>query len=162
MPRTSKRNVTVQPTVNNGAGLTESSDETDFDAMPFAELKNAIFDRNSDPLLDRMLRFLINRMPSLAAEKIEEEKRGRSIVISGIKEASPDLRPSRPQKDLEEKVFEILDALDLECRPIEIRRMGRPEPDRARLVKVVFTSKQEWSRALANARLLRSAGCLRS
>uniref|UniRef100_A0A7I4Z3K9 Transposase n=1 Tax=Haemonchus contortus TaxID=6289 RepID=A0A7I4Z3K9_HAECO len=36
--------------------------------------------------------------------------------------------------------------------------MGRPDPERPRLVKVVLPTRAHWRRALANARLLRGAG----
>ncbi|KIH56755.1 hypothetical protein ANCDUO_13061 [Ancylostoma duodenale] len=159
-PRTRRTTSSVAPTtrtLTNGSGSAQCSAETDFATMSPADLLNAILDRNSDPVVDRMLRACIGKMPLLATERIEKEKRSRSIMIAGLEEAPPNLRPSRRQKDLGEKVTEVLDAMDLECRLLEVRRMGRMDLARPQLVKVVFATTQERARALDNARLLRTA-----
>ncbi|EYC07323.1 hypothetical protein Y032_0071g592 [Ancylostoma ceylanicum] len=108
--------------------------------------------------MGRILKAIIDKIPFQAIEKIEEDKRSRSFVLAGVEEAPSNLQASQRQKHLKDKVFGILDALDIECRPTEIRRMGRPDPNRTRLIKVVFPSKHEWSTALSRAHLLRSAG----
>ncbi|EPB77179.1 lectin C-type domain protein [Ancylostoma ceylanicum] len=160
MPPKSKKNAPVTAPTTDAISARQPPEErstvADFNSMPTPDLYKAILDRITDPLVDQMLRELFGRFPGETVEKIEEEKRGRSIVLSGVKESSPTLRPSQRQKDLEDKVDAILDVLDMECRPVEIRRMGRFDLSRPRLVKVVFSNKQEWSQALAQARLLRS------
>ncbi|EYB84415.1 hypothetical protein Y032_0317g2330 [Ancylostoma ceylanicum] len=160
-PRATKKqnssgsNVHTEPSVSLSQN---GSSEVDYATLSISQLFKAALDRNSDPQMEKILRALIDKLPMETTEKIEEEKRSRSIVISGLKECSPNTRPSQRQKDLEGKVTEILDALDMECRPVEVRRMGRLDPSRPRLVKVVFSTRQEWTHALAHAHLLRSSG----
>uniref|UniRef100_A0A7I4Z3B6 DUF218 domain-containing protein n=1 Tax=Haemonchus contortus TaxID=6289 RepID=A0A7I4Z3B6_HAECO len=105
-----------------------------------------------------MLIALSKKIPMEFADLIEGDKRSRSIVISGLEEGQDGLRPSARHRDLEDKVANVLDAVDVECRPIEIYRMGKPNSKLPRLVKVVLPSRAHWRRALANARLLRDAG----
>lgn len=89
---------------------------------------------------------------------IEAEKRGRSTVLAGFAEALMDLSPKLSLKHLEDKVDNLIVALQVECRPSEAYRMGKFDPVRTRLVEIVFPSKYYWCVALANARLLRSTG----
>ncbi|KIH51133.1 hypothetical protein ANCDUO_18783 [Ancylostoma duodenale] len=167
MPRRSSRinNTTAEPSQVsqascNGAAqpVPLSAPPDDLDNMSSSDLLQATIAQNSDPIVDIMLRKLVGKLARETAEKIEEEKRARSVVISGLAEAPPGSLPSDCQKDLETKVEKILDVLQIECRPAELRRMGRPDPSRPRLVKLVFPTRREWSTALANARLLRSSG----
>ncbi|KAK6031148.1 hypothetical protein OSTOST_02707, partial [Ostertagia ostertagi] len=109
----------------------------------------------NDPAIESML---IALSPMELSQLLESDKRGRSIVISGLDEAPGNLPPSARQRDLEDKVCAVLDVLDVECRPTEIYRMGKRDKDRPRLVKVVLPARSHWRRALANARLLRGAG----
>ncbi|KIH46847.1 hypothetical protein ANCDUO_23097, partial [Ancylostoma duodenale] len=106
-------------TVPSASHLDSGSPEVDYASMSTSELFKAALDRNSDPVMDIILRTLIDRLPMETTEKIEEEKRNRSIVTSGLRESSPITRPSQRQKNLEDKVTELLDALDMECRPVE-------------------------------------------
>lgn len=154
MQRTTRRNVSAQVAANDIPGYYEDTNETEYLSeifrIAFNELVNAILDRNTDPIIDRMLRALIDKIPMLTTEKIEK-KRGRSIVLVGMGEPVPNLRSSYTQNDLEEKAFELLEALDVWCRSSEIRRIERPEPNRARLVKGVFLTNHELFQALSRA-----------
>lgn len=87
----------------------------------------------------------------------QSEIHGRSIVIANLDEALGDTRPSERQKDLECKVSDILDVVNVECRPSAIYRMGTFDPARRRLVKVVLPTTTHWRLCLANARLLRGS-----
>lgn len=71
------------------------------------------------------------------------------------------MTPSAKQKDLEDKVSGVFDLLNLECRPLEVYRMGRHEHGRTRKVKVVLPSKSHWVTALSNAWRLRSSATFR-
>lgn len=71
----------------------EVPSEIDYAGMSTSELFEAMLDRNSDPLVDEMLRALIDKLPVETTEEIEEEKRNRSVVISGLKECSPNTLP---------------------------------------------------------------------
>nr|CDJ89320.1 hypothetical protein HCOI_01052700 [Haemonchus contortus] len=89
------------------------------------------------------------------ADLIEGDKRSRTLAIPGLEEGQDGLRPSAEgQRDLEDKVAEV----DVECRPVEIYRMGKPDSKHHCLVKVVLPSRAHWRRALANTRLLRDTG----
>ncbi|KIH55214.1 hypothetical protein ANCDUO_14633 [Ancylostoma duodenale] len=127
--RTAKRNNSVAPKIpseTNGSNSVELVEDSNFSAMSPAELLKAIFEENSNPKVERMLGAFVDKLPLLTTEKIEEEKRSRSIVIAGLEETPPNSRPSHRQKHLEEKVAEVLDALDLESRPMEFIFQARP------------------------------------
>ncbi|KAK6018620.1 hypothetical protein OSTOST_15787 [Ostertagia ostertagi] len=88
------------------------------------------------PLLQQFL----SKLPSLSLEVVESEKRERSIVLLGVPEAEKGLPASRRQEHTEKYVSEILDFLDIEARPVEVFRMGKPS-DKPRLVKVTPGAK---------------------
>ncbi|RCN35384.1 hypothetical protein ANCCAN_18751 [Ancylostoma caninum] len=73
------------------------------------------------PLLDKF----VSKFPSLSAEIVEAEKRPRSVVIYGVPEADSKLSATSRQAHTENFVSGILDALDVEMRPVELSRMGR-------------------------------------
>nr|CDJ82952.1 unnamed protein product [Haemonchus contortus] len=132
--------------------------QLELDKISATDLLRTIIERNKDPLLEPLLIALSDKIPREFSESINSEKKARSIVVYGLEEAGTELRPSERQKDLEEKVTKVLDALKVECRPCEVYRMGKPDPKRPRLVKVVLPASSHWRTALANARLLRNAG----
>lgn len=134
----------------------EGGDE--YAGMSAAELIRLAMERNADPVIGRILLAAARKIPADISEALESEKRSRSIVIRGLEEAVGDISPFAKQTVLEEDVGRILEVLDVECRPTEVYRMGRPNPQRPRLVKVVLPSPAHWRRALANARLLRTHG----
>ncbi|KAK6764800.1 hypothetical protein RB195_024936 [Necator americanus] len=128
--------------------------ETNYNELSAAELISAIAERNKDPVISKMLAALSEKVRMDFAEQFEADKRSRSVVISGL----PDSGSSERLDNLEEKVNDILLALNVSCRPVDLYRMGKPNASHPRLVKVVFPSQFYWRRALANARLLRGAG----
>uniref|UniRef100_A0A0N4WGI1 Nucleic-acid-binding protein from transposon X-element n=1 Tax=Haemonchus placei TaxID=6290 RepID=A0A0N4WGI1_HAEPC len=128
-----------------------------FHNMSAMELIKSVIELNHDPAIENMLIALSEKIPMKFADLIEGDKRSRSIVISGLEEGQDGLRPSARQRDLEDKVAEVLVAVDVECRPVEIYRMGKPNSKHPRVVKVVLPSRVH-RRALASARLLRDAG----
>ncbi|KAK6044864.1 endonuclease/exonuclease/phosphatase family protein, partial [Cooperia oncophora] len=121
------------------------------------EILYAIQQRNKDPIIDQMLEALVTKLPQEISEGIDAEKRARSLVISGLPEAPVDMRPSARQDDLESKVCKLLDILRVECRPLEIYRLGKLADSRPRLVKLVLPSRSHWATALSNSRLLRDS-----
>ncbi|KAK6044486.1 hypothetical protein COOONC_18009, partial [Cooperia oncophora] len=139
--------------------LTEPSvrAEVDYSKMTANEVLKLIIERNKDPIISHMLVALSEKIPREFADYLESEKRARSIVIAGIAESSANISPSERQSELETKVSGVLDVLQVECRASEIFRIGKPNPSRPRLVKVVLPSTVHWRKALANARLLRNA-----
>ncbi|PIO76882.1 hypothetical protein TELCIR_01034 [Teladorsagia circumcincta] len=160
-----KKITSDEPVLKHSGNLGDSSEGTgtqnaqlDLEKMSAANLIKAIIERNKDPLIEPLLIALSDKIPKEFSESIESEKRARSIVISGLKEAPNDLPPSHRQKSLEDDVSKVLDALKVECRPSEIYRIGKSDPKRPRLVKVVLPARSHWRTALANARLLRDAG----
>ncbi|VDO70332.1 unnamed protein product [Heligmosomoides polygyrus] len=105
-----------------------------------------------------MLTVAIDKASSAVADGIEEEKRSRSLVVSGVSEPdSEHLPPSLQRAELREKVTNLLDALKVDCEPVEVFRMERADSSRPRLVKIVLPTRSHWGTALANARLLRAA-----
>ncbi|EYB81471.1 hypothetical protein Y032_0383g386 [Ancylostoma ceylanicum] len=142
----------------NSTEVVASHNGEDYNQLTSAQLISAIMARNSDPIINDMLLALSEKVKVECLSMIETEKRGRSIVLAGLEEAPVDVGPSMRMKDLETKVEGVLSALQIECRPSELYRMGKFDPNRPRLVKIVFPSKHYWSLALANARLLKPAG----
>ncbi|KAK6060387.1 hypothetical protein COOONC_01955, partial [Cooperia oncophora] len=121
------------------------------------EILYAIQQRNKDPIIDQMLEALVTKLPQEISEGIDAEKRARSLVISGLPEAPVDMRPSARQDDLDSKVCKLLDILRVECRPLEIYRLGKLADSLPRLVKLVLPSRSHWATALSNSRLLRDS-----
>ncbi|KIH65617.1 hypothetical protein ANCDUO_04058 [Ancylostoma duodenale] len=62
------------------------------------------------------------------SERIEEDGRASSIVMTGIPECSEDLPPCGRQGDVENRVRGILNVLKVVCRPQVIYGMGRMSP----------------------------------
>lgn len=81
---------------------------------------------NKDPLANELLLALKIKIP---AEATESDKCDYSIVISGAEEAADNYSASDRQSDVEKKVRELLDFLDVEC-PITGYRMVRHNPQR--------------------------------
>ncbi|KIH44492.1 hypothetical protein ANCDUO_25482 [Ancylostoma duodenale] len=57
-------------------------------------------------------------------------------------------------RDLEDRVCDILEILKVDERPTEVFPIGKPNPTRPRLVKLVLPSTSCWRIALSNSRLL--------
>ena len=123
----------------------------DYSRLSAGEIMNAILERNKDPEIERMVLALIPKIPQEVADTMESEKRARSLVVHNLVEAPADLPPSHKQRDLEDKVNHLLDLLDVECRPVEVYRMGKMGHGRPRLVKIVLPSRSHWKKALANS-----------
>ncbi|KIH63430.1 hypothetical protein ANCDUO_06267, partial [Ancylostoma duodenale] len=71
-----------------------------------------------------MVQAIDQRLSKGFSEHVEEEKRSRSLVISGLSEPSASASRSEKLNDLETKVDAVLDILKVECRPVEAYRMG--------------------------------------
>ncbi|VDL82854.1 unnamed protein product [Nippostrongylus brasiliensis] len=144
-----KKAVTAEPS------LVDFSDD-DISRMSVNELLKAMLDRNSDPIMEKLIYGVISRMPQELADVMEADKRSRSLVISGLEESKSDLAPSVKQQQLENQVTRVLDGLGVECRPVEVYRMGKPTDSRPRLVKLLLPSRSHWKTALSNSYRLRS------
>ncbi|VDO36388.1 unnamed protein product [Haemonchus placei] len=132
--------------------------DTDYAMLSASQLLKAVLERNTDPVIEKMLLALAEKIPKEMSELMEADKRSRSIVLSGLEEAPSHSLPSEKQRDLEAKVSDVLDVLNVECRPVEVYRMGKEDRSRPRLVKVLLPSRFHWRTALANARNLKSSG----
>ncbi|KAH7714857.1 hypothetical protein AAVH_17749 [Aphelenchoides avenae] len=64
-------------------------------------------------------------MQEVAADEAAAEKRAHILVLSNLPESEGTLASARQQGD-EKKVEKLLDALDIQCRPLAIYRVGRP------------------------------------
>ncbi|VDO24909.1 unnamed protein product [Haemonchus placei] len=124
--------------------------QSDFHSLSTQELLHAISERNKDPVIDKMLKALASKIPEEVSTGIEAEKRGRSLVIAGLPESSPNLRPSAKQSELEAEVGDLLDILGVECRPLEIYRFCKAADTRPRLVKLVLQCRSHQITALSN------------
>lgn len=92
-------------------------------------------------------------VPSLMFEN--EFERRRSIVLSGIPESSASSSIERASHDTK-LVHSVLDFLNIECIPCSVYRMGRPDCNRSRLIKVLLPSSKFQEVAVRRAPRLRS------
>lgn len=136
---------------------TKTPTDEEIAKMSVSDIMNAIVDRNKDPVVAKFIEGLIAKLQLELVEAVDAEKRGRSLILSGLPESALDMPPSAKQSELECKVSEILDHIGVECRPVEIYRMGKLNDTYPRLVKLVLPSKSHWSTALSNAYRLRSS-----
>ncbi|KAL6735288.1 hypothetical protein Aduo_005744 [Ancylostoma duodenale] len=162
--RTRKRETVVNTSENNPASRSSdltagniSEDLVDYSQMPLSDIINSILAKINDPEVVRMVQAIDQRLSKGFSEHVEEEKRSRSLVISGLPEPPSSASRSEKLNDLESTVDAVLDILKVECRPVEAYRMGNVVDGRPRLVKLVMPSRSHWARALSNARLLRNS-----
>lgn len=155
----SKRQAQKNRNLRNGAQST--SVQVDYSNMPIAEILGLMAERNTDPEISKTIDAVVKKFPDelskLSINAVESEKRGRSLVISGLPEAEPNTSLTAKRKDLEEKVSGVLEVLQVDCYPLEVYRMGKPGGARPRLVKIVMPSKSYWAAALSNAYKLRGS-----
>lgn len=129
----------------------------DIAKMSVTEIITAIAERNKDPVVAKFIEGLTAKLPLEMSEMVDAEKRGRSLVLSGVPESASDLPLSSKQQELESNVSQLLDHLGVECRPVELYRMGKPNDSHPRLIKLVLPSRSHWVTALSNAYKLRSS-----
>ncbi|VDP23038.1 unnamed protein product [Heligmosomoides polygyrus] len=86
---------------------------------------------------------------------VEEKERQRSVVISGIPESKDPKSTERALHYLD-FVKSILNHLEIECIPQITYRLGKPQVDRSRLVKVLLPNKFYKSLIFRRALRLRS------
>ncbi|KIH69589.1 hypothetical protein ANCDUO_00068 [Ancylostoma duodenale] len=92
----------------------------DYEKMPVNDIVKCSMERNSDPITRELVLALADRVPHDPAACAEEDRRSRSIVISGLPEADLNLPPTQRQRDLDQKVDNLLDALGVECHPVQL------------------------------------------
>ncbi|EYC13755.1 hypothetical protein Y032_0042g504 [Ancylostoma ceylanicum] len=131
--------------------------DTDYFSFSIKELTEGIFAMNTNPEVAKMFQAFLKKIP-IGFTSLQDEERSRTIVISGIEELGSGCKATERQAHVEGKVNEVFDALDIECRPVTVFRLGKWDGARPRLVKVVLPSKTHWATALANAYRLRSTG----
>ncbi|VDL80243.1 unnamed protein product [Nippostrongylus brasiliensis] len=151
-------NRTSKAGTSDNYSVSQTQADIEFSKLSANDIVKFIADRTTDPIVAEALEVLSEKIRLETHSAYEAEKRARTIVVDGLGEADDQLPPSRRHDDLVGKVRSLMDALDLECMPSEVFRMGRPRPNKPRLVKIVLPSTYFWRRALANARLLPSAG----
>ncbi|VDL84437.1 unnamed protein product [Nippostrongylus brasiliensis] len=95
---------------------------------------------------------------SQVVSSIDHERdieRKRSVVLAGIVESSSASPSERASHDLH-VVQSVLDHLNVECLPVSVYRMGRPNANNSRLIKVVLPSSFFQQTAVGRASRLRS------
>ncbi|KAL6743105.1 hypothetical protein Aduo_016185 [Ancylostoma duodenale] len=157
-----------RPSTKTISNKTKSSAVVDY-AAPESTGSEPVAQPDSQVLLSKLLAILEEKAPEAVPllnqlitalrpnpkDIVESEKRSRSIVISGMPEAGIELTASQRQAHTELSVIKMLDALDIEAKPVEIYRMGTLTDGRARLIKCVFPSQTHFFGAMKKARLLR-------
>jgi hypothetical protein len=84
---------------------------------------------------------------------IQEEKRQRTLVLRNAPE-SDDATPSRRQEADELRTKLILDALQVQVRPIAVFRLGKAAPNKPRFLMAELPTRSHLVEALRNGRLL--------
>ncbi|RCN24327.1 hypothetical protein ANCCAN_29979, partial [Ancylostoma caninum] len=105
------------------SGLDTGLSDADIDALSSGEIISVILERNTDPVIEKLAQKLRTRISREISDAVEEEKRGRSLVFSGLPEGDLDKPLLERQKELENKVAEILDMLKVDCLPESTYRM---------------------------------------
>jgi len=78
------------------------------------------------------------------------------VVVSGIPEAHPSATSSTRRAHNNKAVNDIMDQLDIDSEAVCIYRMGVPDANRPRLLKVVLPSSTIQRQLLRNSRKLAS------
>ncbi|KAK6735835.1 hypothetical protein RB195_018842 [Necator americanus] len=143
--RTAKRQTPLSsqaiPGVETRTVESSQSTEPNYSELSASDLISSIAERNKDPVIGKMLAVLAEKVKTDFVEQLEADKRSRSMVISGLPESGGSSSSSERLDDLEEKVNEILLSLNVSRRAIDLYRMGKLNPSRPRLVKVVLPSQ---------------------
>ena len=119
------------------------------------ELFQKLIDLNI-PEVQEITYEILSRMHEYGKSVLEKETRQRSIVVFGLPELEDNMPASIRQEDTEDKVKNILDTLDIECRPVKVYRMGKKVPGKSRLVKIELPTRAHWATVLARSRQLRN------
>lgn len=105
--RISLRNLVDQPRIDEVS--TNADTAKDFSTFSASEYLDLIIAENKDSKIGRMLQVLRTKIPSDISRAIDDDKRERSLVISGLPESAASMMPSQKQRELEQKVESILD-----------------------------------------------------
>ncbi|KIH46096.1 hypothetical protein ANCDUO_23853, partial [Ancylostoma duodenale] len=126
-----------RPSTKTISNKTKSAAVVDY-AAPESTGSEPVAPPDSQVLLSKLLAILEEKAPEAVPllnqlitalrpnpkDIVESEKRSRSIVISGMPETGRELTASQRQAHTELSVIKMLDALDIEAKPVEIYRMG--------------------------------------
>lgn len=82
-------------------------------------------------------------------------ERNRSVVVAGLPESKVGHASSRVLEDYNH-LRAMMDHLSIDCSCIAVYRLGRPSPDRSRLVKVILPSSYFARTMINRAPLLKS------
>ncbi|EYC03328.1 hypothetical protein Y032_0094g2694 [Ancylostoma ceylanicum] len=148
-----------ETTISPEQNLTSSGAVDDLDYSNFSahELAKNILAISKNPIVAKLLEALLHKVPK-EFSTAQEGGRSRTIVISGIEELNGKHWAMERQTHVEDKVNQIFDVLEVECRPVSVYRLGKWDKSQSRLVEVILPSKTYWTTALANGHRLRSAG----
>ena len=85
----------------------------------------------------------------------EDQERRRSLVIAGIEEPSDNFTKRDQYKKDRESIQEIFDVLDIATDPVCSYRLGKPDKNKRRLMKVILPSSFFQTQALRSAKQLK-------
>ncbi|KHJ89481.1 hypothetical protein OESDEN_10694 [Oesophagostomum dentatum] len=128
MSQSTTRSNKKNDTMNDKRELDDN--ELDFEKLSTKDILDWILARNKDPVITRLIQALSTRLSDQMADGVEAE---RSVVIYGLEESSEE-RPSAKQSDDEKRVGDILDTLGVQCRPLDVHRMGKFDNSKKRLM----------------------------
>ncbi|KAK6764676.1 hypothetical protein RB195_024848 [Necator americanus] len=102
-----------------------------------------------------MVLALKTKITQEVTDGVEAEKGARSIVITGLAELDADRSLIERQRDIGEKVANVLCTLEVDCPPEIAYRLGKFNGNKPRLVEVVLPSRSHWAKVQSRAHLLR-------
>ncbi|KAL6726537.1 hypothetical protein Aduo_008500 [Ancylostoma duodenale] len=111
--------------INKNVDASSQALESGLMEMSIDGLLGLAMERNNDPVMERILSILSKKIPKHSVEDPDSEERSRSIVISGLSETDGDVRFRDRQAHLENQVSDVLEALKIECRSVELYPMGK-------------------------------------
>ncbi|VDL80495.1 unnamed protein product [Nippostrongylus brasiliensis] len=167
MPRQSQRvvrnKIAAPPHIVNSSSQVDNTCP-DYSSMSVFEILSLVLAKNTDPEINGMLQAIVGKLPQFVKEVAKEEakdvyateEREHSLIFAGVPEAPQNLKVSEKLADLDKKISNIFDILEVESYPKAAFRMGKFSSSRPRLVKVILYSRSQWITALSNAYRLRS------
>lgn len=98
--QTNARSLTRSSTQYQGTGEAQSrlGDKNDFFGISVDEVVRKVMEMNKGPAIERVLIAGARRMPQKFSGLIDNDKRGRSVIICGFEQSTPDMLPFERQR----------------------------------------------------------------
>ncbi|KIH55967.1 hypothetical protein ANCDUO_13861 [Ancylostoma duodenale] len=97
---------TTRSSSNKKKELSETTEdisfiEDDLKKLTTKEILERVIGTSKDPVIAKMVQVAVERLPNEIADGVEADRRARSVVVSGLPEATESLPSSRQKLDEE-------------------------------------------------------------